>query len=203
MGADSAGVPRAGLACVATASGGGLVLNEVNYGVGPNDPGQFVEVYNPTGAAVDLSRLVLIFVYPNGSEHMRMALFSAGELPAGGFLVAAAPSVPVDPDAIELPLPGSILVDGGGIALFDRRTVSLLDALSYEGSVTEATFDGVPGTWNLVEGNPTPWADNDTEDGAMVRFPDGADTDDAASDWGVSGPPTGSPTPGAPNAVPW
>jgi hypothetical protein len=61
----------------------------------------------------------------------------------------------------------------------------------------------VPGTWNLVEGNPTPWADNYSEDGAMVRFPDGADTNDAATDWGVSGPPTGSPTPGSPNAVPW
>jgi hypothetical protein len=203
MGADSAGDPRAGLACVTAASGDGLVLNEVNYGVGPSDPEQFVEVYNPTGAAVNLSSLALIFVYPSGYEHMRMTLASAGELPAGGFLVAAAPSVPVDPGAIELPLPGSILVNGGGIALFDLRAVSLVDALSYEGSVTEATFDGVPGTWNLVEGNPTPWADNYSENGAMIRFPDGADTNDAATDWGVSGPPTGSPTPGSPNALPW
>jgi hypothetical protein len=37
----------------------------------------------------------------------------------------------------------------------------------------------------------------------MIRFPDGADTDDAASDWGVSGPPSGSPTPGSPNGPPW
>lgn len=203
MGADSAGDPRAGLACVAEASGDRLVLNEVNYAVGPTDPGEFVEVYNPSGASVDVSRLALIFVNRFGNETMRVLLDSAGELPGGGFLVAAAPSVVVDPDAIELPLPGSLSNFGGGIALFDFDTVSLVDALSYEGSVTEATFDGVPGTWNLVEGNPAPWADNDTEDGAMIRFPDGADTNDAATDWSVSGPPTGSPTPGSPNAPPW
>jgi hypothetical protein len=202
MGADSAGDPRAGLACLAVASGDRLVLNEVNYGVGPNDPGQFVEVYNPSGAAVDLSGLALIFVHAGSLETMRVTLASAGELPAGGFLVAADPSVVVDPGAIELPLPGTLALRGG-VALFDLDAVSLVDALSYEVSITEATFDGVPGTWNLVEGNPTVWADSYTEDGAMVRFPDGADTNDAATDWGVSGPPTGSPTPGSPNALPW
>ena len=46
------------------------------------------------------------------------------------------------------------------------------------------------------------WKDVYTEDGSFVRFPDGLDTDDAASDWGISGPP-GSPTPGSANGPPW
>ena len=78
----------------------------------PDGAPQFVEVYNPSGASVDVSSLALIFVNRFGNETMRVTLASAGELPAGGFLVAAAPSVVVDPGAIELPLPGSLSVFG-------------------------------------------------------------------------------------------
>jgi hypothetical protein len=204
MGTGSSGVPRVGLPCVRVPSGDGLVINEVNYAVGPNDPGQFVEVFNPSDVPVGLAGLALIFVRSYGAEYLRIPLAPGLVLAPGGYLVVADPSVIVAPGARVILLPeGSNLWLARGIALFDLNATALVDALSYQTAVTAATFDGITGTWNLVEGTLTPWADNYTEDGSMVRFPDGLDTDDAASDWGVCGPPTGQPTPGSANTLPW
>ncbi|WP_410962336.1 hypothetical protein, partial [Salmonella sp. SAL4355] len=65
---------------------------------------------------------------------------------------------------------------------------------SYEGSITAGIVTGV-GTFNLVEGTPTTAADSTTVQGSLQRFPNGRDTNDAATDWSFR--PT--PTPGAPN----
>jgi hypothetical protein len=73
---------------------------------------------------------------------------------------------------------------------------TLLDALSYEGSITMTTIPGV-GIVSLVEGTALPGAvlDSNTVVGSLCRLPDGTDTGDAASDWAFSA----TITPGAPN----
>ena len=85
-----------------------------------------------------------------------------------------------------------------GVALIDLGTGELLDALSYEGSIVAAQIDGLPGTYDLVEGAPATVQDSNSTDGALARFPDGADTDDASADWYFA--PV--PTPGAANPAP-
>jgi hypothetical protein len=83
-----------------------------------------------------------------------------------------------------------------GLCLLDTSNNSILDALSYEGSITAATLAGVPGTVNLVEGMPTGAADdNTTPNSSLSRLPNGSDTDDAATDWVFST----TATPGAAN----
>ena len=82
-----------------------------------------------------------------------------------------------------------------GLALVDTSQDALLDALSYEGAIRSATI----GTkvFDLVEGTllPVDVADSNTVDGTLARIPDGADTDNAATDWAF----TTTPTPGAAN----
>ena len=74
-----------------------------------------------------------------------------------------------------------------GIALIDGVTSTLLDALSYEGSVTTATIDGFPAAVSLVEGAAldVAVADSNTVTSSLCRNPNGTDTNDAATDWMV------------------
>jgi large repetitive protein len=68
----------------------------------------------------------------------------------------------------------------------NSRGGELLDALSYEGSITNAVIGAR--TYSLVEGNvlPASVADSNTVSGSLGRVPDGSDTDDAATDWAFS-----------------
>jgi large repetitive protein len=69
-----------------------------------------------------------------------------------------------------------------GLALVSA-TGGLVDALSYEGEITQAQIGDA--SFNLVEGTalPSAVADSNTVAGSLIRHPDGRDTDDAASDW--------------------
>jgi hypothetical protein len=82
-----------------------------------------------------------------------------------------------------------------GIALVDTINATLIDALSYEGSMTAVTITGVAGTFNLVEGTATSAADATPFTNSMIRFPNGSDSNDASADWWLSA----LPSPGALN----
>ena len=72
---------------------------------------------------------------------------------------------------------------------------TLVDALSYEGSITAAALPG--GAVSLVEGNAlaATVADSNTDPGSLCRTPNGKDANDAATDWKFSA----TITPGAAN----
>ena len=83
------------------------------------------------------------------------------------------------------------------VGLLDVSAGRLVDALSYEGAVSAGIVAGIGTPLNFVEGTvlPTTIADSNTQNGSLVRQPNGVDTDDAASDWRFAT----TPTPGAPN----
>jgi hypothetical protein len=146
--------------------GAKLVINEVDYDQVGADGDGFVEIANTGTAESDLAGVELVFVDgSDGSEYRRESL--TGTLAPGGYHV-----VPVDaqngaPD-------GLALVKGTG---------SLVDALSYEGEITQAQIGGA--AVSLVEGTalPAAVADSNAVSGSLIRNPDGRDTDDAAGDW--------------------
>jgi len=179
-----------------------LVINEVDYDQPSTDTAEFVEIYNPTAGEVSLDGLALVFINGlNGTEYARVLLSEAGEsLAPGAYLVVASSGVTVAPGAAVILFAGATdqIQNGApdGIALFNTLTNTLIDALSYEGQITAATINDVPGTHNLVEGTATSALDSGSEPGSLTRLPDGADTDDAASDWRF----TSTPTPGSANA---
>jgi Lamin Tail Domain len=146
--------------------GSKLVINEVDYDQVGTDGDGFVEIANTGTGPADLAGVELVFVDgADGAEYRREAL--SGTLDPGAHHV-----VPVDaqngaPD-------GLALVSSSG---------SVVDALSYEGEITQAQIGGGP--VSLVEGTalPASVADSNSAAGSLIRNPDGRDTDDAASDW--------------------
>jgi hypothetical protein len=177
-----------------------LVINEVDYDQVGTDGTSYIEIYNPTGSAKSLSTLAVVLV--NGSnnlEYRRFALSGAGtSLAAGGYLVIrnAAVGVPVGTATIDGT--GDFIQNGppDGIALIDASTSTVLDALSYEGSITAAQITDFPQTVNLLEsGTATTAADFGSGDGALARIPNGGDTNNPAADWAL----TASLTPGSAN----
>ena len=74
--------------------------------------------------------------------------------------------------------------------MIDTDSRRVLDALSYEGSVTAAVINSFPGTYNLVEATALTAADGNVTSGSLARLPNGQDTNNAATDWALSTTPT-------------
>lgn len=182
------------------AAGTGLVINEVDYDNVGHDTNEFVEIRNDGGAAASLDGLALVLV--NGrddTEYRRVGL--TGTLPAGGYLVVADATVDVAPGAMVVRFGSSHdNVQNGapdGVALVDTDTHKIIDALSYEGGITQAHLVGFPSPVSLVEGTATGVADSNTNPGSVARIPNGSDTDDAHKDWRA----VANPTPGSANVM--
>jgi hypothetical protein len=155
------------------------VINEIDYDQVGTDGGGFVEIANTGTASASLDGIALVLVNGGDSqEYARVDL--TGSLAAGAYLSVAIEAQNGAPD---------------GVALVNSTTGALLDALSYEGEITAATIGSQ--TYNLVEGTalPATVADSNTADGSLSRIPDGADTNNAATDWAF----TTTKTPGAAN----
>lgn len=181
--------------------GSGLVINEVDYEQPGSDNAEFVELYNAGTSPVALGNYELAFIdgadglsYGNGPL--------SGVLPPGQYLVIGSLSVTsaLPPGVQGLPLPSDNFIQNGapdGIAIVNLVTTQLVDAISYEGSITIAAIPPLTGVQSLVEGTPIPTgvADSTTAAGSLARIPNGTDTDNAAADWRF----TSTPTPGAPN----
>lgn len=179
-----------------------LVINEVDYdNVGAIDTMEFVEIHNTAAIPVHLSGIALVLV--NGThndEYRRVDLGPAGTLPPGGYLVVhdGSMSLPVGtPELTFAPCIETCLHNGApdGVALVATAASALIDALSYEGSVTAAEIGGFPAPVDLVEGIATTATDSNSVNGSLVRIPNGSDTDNANADWAFAG----TPTPGAAN----
>ena len=173
-----------------------VVINEVDYDQTDTDGAEFVELYNGTGADVSLATLSLVLVNGNnGAEYARVDLAAAGAtLPAGGYLIVGPANYAVPAGALFAAFsgPNTDRVQNGApdaMALVDTATQTVLDALSYEGSVTAATIAGFPGTFDLVEGTATAAVDDPGTAQAPIagslcrRGPNARDTDDASLDW--------------------
>lgn len=182
--------------------GGHLVINEIDYDQVGTDSAEYIEIFNPSTAAVSLIGLSVMLV--NGATNTVYAtvdLGVSGTLPAGGYLVLAGSGVTVPGTAIDVATGWTTdAIQNGspdGVALVDSVAHALIDALSYEGSITSAQLTGFPAPVSLVEGTAlaTSVADSNTVAGALCRLPNGQDTDNANADWQFCT----TLTPGAPN----
>jgi hypothetical protein len=178
-----------------------LVINEVDYDQAINpDSQEFIEIHNPSGAALSLAGVQLILINGNGNAiYATIDLSSVGSLPSKGYLVIAGAGVTVTAPAIKLD-PGFTtdeIQNGGpdGIALIDNTSHVLIDALSYEGSMTAVDLPGFPAPVSLVEGTATTAGDLTPFANAICRKPDGQDTDNASADWAVCTPSAGTANP--------
>ena len=173
-----------------------LLINEVDYDQPGPDTLEFIEIFNPSAATVDLSQVAVVLINGNNdTEYNRFVL--SGMLNPGGYAVVANAGVSVAPGALSLVIPDSSVQNGGpdGVVLIDVVNNTLIDGLSYEGSITAAVITGFANPVSLVEGNPTTAVDSGAE--SIIRNPNGSDTGDDATDFVLSV----NPTPGDANQL--
>jgi hypothetical protein len=172
-----------------------LRLNEVDYDEPGFDTAEFVEIVNTGSQRYRLRHVALVLVNGTDSaEYRRIPL--AGRLGSLRRLAIATPSVSVDPAArvIPMPLARDDLQNGSpdGVALVDTANDVVLDALVYEGSIDDATIDGLPDTVSLMSGQPVRESDGNEVPGSICRLPDHVDTDEDDHDWSACVPTPGS-----------
>ncbi len=179
-----------------------LVINEVDYDQIMTDNAEFIEIYNPSPTPVALTGKQIILVNGNNGDVYDTIDLGTGTLAGNSYLVIAGANVSVTSPATKRD-PGwvSDRVQNGmpdGIALIDSVAHTLIDALSYEGTMLMIDLPGFAAPVDLTEGTmlPVTSADSNTADGSLCRSPNGQDTDDAAADWRVCTAPTaGLPNP--------
>ena len=169
-----------------------LVINEVDYDQPGTDSAEFIEIYNPSSQPISLANKVIYLV--NGADttvYDTIDLSPQGSLDSDHYLVIAGAGVTVLAPAKKID-PGwtSNAIQNGspdGIALVDTSTNTLIDAISYEGSITMAMLPGFASPVSLVEGTAlaATIADSNTVVGSLCRSPNGQDTDDANADWAL------------------
>ena len=178
----------------------GLVINEVDYDQLGTDDREFVELFNDSGHAVDLDGLAVV-VATAATEYGRVDL--TGVLAARGYAIVASPKVVIAADAGVVRFPWNAATNNlrntapAAIGILDTVNGELVDALSYNGSVTSAVVTDVPDPVSFVEGNATSIVDSNTVEQSLIRNPNGTDTDDATADWKV----TKTVTPGSANQL--
>jgi hypothetical protein len=175
---------------VLSSNGPHLVINEIDYDQVGTDNAEYIEIYNPSDSTLSLAGLAVVLV--NGADNAQYASFdlsSAGQLAGHSYLVIANSNVPIATGATRLdPLAAQDWIQNGspdGVALVDNVAHVLVDALSYEGSITAAMITGFTAPVSLVEGtalDPS-IADSNTVVRSLCRMPNGQDTDNASADW--------------------
>lgn len=173
-----------------------IVINEIDYDQPGGDDAEFVELFNAGTTAVPLAGMELVFI--NGSSDVvynTVDLSSAGTLAPGGYLLVS--NSVTGPAAVPVvPLGMSRTIQNGGpdgVALVNTTSMTLVDALSYEGSITMAMI--LSGAVDLVSGTATSAADSNSVPGSLARIPNGARSGNDDADWSFEA----TPTPGAAN----
>ena len=185
-----------------------LVINEIDYDQTGADTAEFVEIFNPTSAAVPLAGYALVAVngaatgapVPLQREYARIAL--TGSIAPGAYIVVTAMGSTVAGSTFTLP---AAIQNGGnadapapdGVVLMNGTTV--VDAAVYEvtPTVTIASFGPSSGSTPVTVVTENAGIGTDPA-GAMQeslsRRPNGCDRDTPMMDWYVT-----APTPGAAN----
>jgi len=197
MGYDAADVTV--LSCpppTACAPASHLVINEIDYDQAGADNAEFVELFNPTSAAVNLAGFAVVHIDgAAGNAELGRATLT-GTLAPGAFLVvatSAATSLVVPSGVTRVALTGSTSLQNGPDALVLLGPAGVVDAVAYEGPVTSARFTGSMASTALPEGMTS--AGTDAGDGSLQRAPNGCDTDAPSTNFMLLSPATpGAPT---------
>jgi hypothetical protein len=150
LSADDADNPKTIKMYVLVLSGGGngppsLVINEVDYDNVGTDSSEYLELFNPSSGTTSLAGLAVVLV--NGATNTEYATIDLSPLVSvapGGYLVIAGSAVTVPAPALKLdPVWTQDEIQNGGpdgIVVVDTVKQAVLDAISYEGSITAASI---------------------------------------------------------------
>ncbi|HZS41366.1 MAG TPA: lamin tail domain-containing protein, partial [Polyangia bacterium] len=158
------------------ADGCAPLINEVQTAGANGASDEFVELYNPCAAAIDLGGWRLVHRSAAGAVDVTL-LDLAGPIAPGGFVVCAGKAFAGKAD---LRYGGGLAATGGGLALRDAGGAAR-DSLGW-GNASNPLVRGAA-------------AAAPPSGKSLARHPDGRNSDDNAADFSV-----GAPTPGAGNS---
>ncbi len=164
---------------------GSLVINEVDYDQPGTDDAEFIELYNNGAVTVNLDNYSLDLINGSGATaYDNVDLPDVDLAPGEYFVICGTNSSVPNCDFVGFTQSENLIQNGAPDAIALLFNGNQVDALSYEGDV--------PG---FVEGTGVAVGDNNTDAGlGLSRLPNGTDTDDNNTDFGLV-----CITPGAPN----
>lgn len=166
---------------VAAAGDCTVVINEFQTG-GSNANHEFVELFNPCAAAVDLTGWKLAYRSAAGVSDNAMGALLSGSLAAGGYFLAVSSSYATAfPTVVAQHTFSNAIGGGGGGFGLRNAALELVDSVGY-GTATNAFVE--------TAAAPAPASSK-----SAGRTPNGVDTDDNSADFTVAD----VPSPGAAN----
>lgn len=166
-----------------------LVINEIDYDQTATDTAEFIEIFNPTSAAVSLAGYTVVGINGStapGPEYARIAL--TGTIAAGGYVVVTASGSTVAGSMFTLPL---AIQNGDPDGVLLLGPSGIVDAAIYGGTMTTAMLTSGGATMITESGS----IGDDPVVGSLSRRPNGCDRDMPTMDWYI----TPVATPGAAN----
>ncbi len=168
-----------------------VVINEV-YGGGGNASApftnDFVELFNPTGAAIDLTGYVVAYASATGTFSTSQQVTLAGSIPAGGFYLVQFGSGGAN--GVALPMPNStnatnLSAMNGNIILVNSTFAGIGTNFACPATGAAGVVDRVGyGTGICVETAAAPAGSNTTS----VNRTGGVDTDNNSADFTTAAP---------------
>lgn len=148
---------------------GDLVVTEVRGAQsGPDDSGQFIELYNASGAALDLRGVVLQLYKLDGSSAAAVIVRQALEVAAGGYVVLGPGSTFAQPPYVDYAMGEDLATD-----LYPSGAI---DVTARGARIDRVVYSGLPSTGSYALGALPP--DADANDDAAAWCTDVA-TDDS------------------------
>ena len=174
-----------------------LLINEIDYDQQGGDINEFVELYNPGPAQINLDQVTISFFDGNSNlEYYTQSLSGTGLLEAGSYFVIGSPLVTdLLPPNTQFTNLGATLQNGGASAdavRLENAQGEIYDALSYEGA--GEFIDGYTEGSGQSDGDDPSLSPN----GTLSRCPNGVDTNQNDQDFILSN----QATPGEANLCP-
>ncbi len=158
-----------------------LVINEVDYDQPGTDFAEFIELRNNGSEAVDLAPYQVVLVNGNGDSVYKTIDLPAVSLAAGDYFVICGDSDEVLGCDLDVSPDSNLVQNGAPDAVAIVLNGTVVDALSYEGSVAAPYTEGSgAGSDNSSGGTGGP-----NENKSLSRLPDGNDTDDNSADFSL------------------
>lgn len=171
----------------------GLIINEVDYDNVGDDDAEYIELFNGSASALDLTGYSIVLV--NGSNGLTYGPVSlSGSVAAGGYVIIGSAGLTV-PAGTPFFMLSAALQNGApdAIAVLDASN-AVVDLFVYENGDDSfmATVGGA--SVEFVRGTHFGTADSNTMEGSLSRVPNGCFSGNDATDWTF-----GPLTPGAAN----
>lgn len=163
-----------------------LVINEIDYDQSGTDAAEFIEIKNIGAAAAGLDGLAVVLVNGSNDSVYKTINLPNVSLPAGGYFVVCANAANTPNCDLDVTPDTNLIQNGAPDAVALVQGATVLDAVSYEGSVAAP----------YVEGAGTTAADGNADFTGLARIPDGADSDNNDADFTLR-----CITPGAENST--